>query len=316
MIELLRARLRQGHRTIAYPHGSAPELPELFRGRPRFEESRCAADCRACAEACPTSAIEIVDGPLPATDNARAGRKPASESANREAGAASENSEHAPGAAGEPEVPGSNRRGRIHLDLGRCLFCDDCRRACPEGAISHERNHRLAVRHRDDLRLGPEELRLADALEEKIRSVLGRALCLRVVSAGGCGACEADTNVLTTIGWDIGRFGIRYVASPRHADGLLITGPVTANMREALRKTYDAIPSPKIVIAVGACAISGGPFAGLSGSAPEGIATSTGGGLESGPARDPGAAGAEQSFPLTSTCRVVRHTLSRSSTVC
>jgi Ni,Fe-hydrogenase III small subunit len=85
-------------------------------------------------------------------------------------------------------------------------------------------------------------------------------LNLRVVSAGGCNGCEADTNVLTTIGWDIGRFGIRYVASPRHADGLLITGPVTENMRLALRKTYDAVPDPKIVIAVGACAIGGGPY--------------------------------------------------------
>ena len=82
------------------------------------------------------------------------------------------------------------------------------------------------------------------------------------MSAGGCAACEADTNVLGTIGWDLGRFGIQFVASPRHADGLLVTGPVTKNMEVALRKTYDAVPEPKIVIAVGACAIAGGPFAG------------------------------------------------------
>jgi Ni,Fe-hydrogenase III small subunit len=82
------------------------------------------------------------------------------------------------------------------------------------------------------------------------------------VSAGGCNACEADTNVLGTIGWDLGRFGIQFVASPRHADGLLITGPVSANMRLALEKTYAAVPAPKIVIAVGACAIAGGPFVG------------------------------------------------------
>jgi Ni,Fe-hydrogenase III small subunit len=86
-------------------------------------------------------------------------------------------------------------------------------------------------------------------------------LKLRQVSAGGCSACEADTNVLNTVGWDLGRFGIQFVASPRHADGLLITGPVTENMRAALVKTYDAVPSPKIVIAVGACAVSGGLFA-------------------------------------------------------
>jgi hypothetical protein len=85
-------------------------------------------------------------------------------------------------------------------------------------------------------------------------------LKLRVVSAGGCNACEADVNVLGTVVFDLGRFGIQYVASPRHADGLLITGPVTENMRSALRKTYDAVPPRKIVIAVGACAISGGPY--------------------------------------------------------
>jgi Ni,Fe-hydrogenase III small subunit len=148
----------------------------------------------------------------------------------------------------------------VRIDLGRCLFCDECRQACPEGALVHGSDYRLATRTREDLLLGAEGLRLAAALEDRARRLLGRSLKLRVVSAGGCNACEADTNVLTTIGWDIGRFGIQYVAAPRHADGLLITGPVTTNMRLALRKTYDAVPSPKIVIAVGACAISGGPY--------------------------------------------------------
>ena len=83
-----------------------------------------------------------------------------------------------------------------------------------------------------------------------------------VWQAGGCGACEADTNVLGTIVFDLGRFGIQFVASPRHADGLLITGPVTENMALALQKTYDALPEPRLVIAAGACAISGGPYAG------------------------------------------------------
>jgi Ni,Fe-hydrogenase III small subunit len=82
------------------------------------------------------------------------------------------------------------------------------------------------------------------------------------VSAGGCNACEADVNVLGTVGWDLGRFGIQMVASPRHADGLLITGALSKNMELAIKKTYDAVPAPKIVIAVGACAISGGPYAG------------------------------------------------------
>jgi Ni,Fe-hydrogenase III small subunit len=89
-----------------------------------------------------------------------------------------------------------------------------------------------------------------------------KALKLRQVSAGGCNACEADTNVLNTLAWDLGRFGIQFVASPRHADGLLITGPVTANMRLALEKTWRALPGPRVVIAVGACACAGGPYRG------------------------------------------------------
>jgi Ni,Fe-hydrogenase III small subunit/Pyruvate/2-oxoacid:ferredoxin oxidoreductase delta subunit len=153
----------------------------------------------------------------------------------------------------------------VALDLGRCIFCTECLAVCPSGAITPTGDHRMAVRRREDLVLGQpggEELRLAGALNEKLRKLFGRSLRLRQVSAGGCNACEADVNVLGTIGWDLGRFGIQMVASPRHADGLLITGPVSRNMELALRKTYDAVPDPKIVIAVGACAIAGGPFVG------------------------------------------------------
>jgi Ni,Fe-hydrogenase III small subunit/ferredoxin len=147
------------------------------------------------------------------------------------------------------------------IDLGRCLFCTDCADACPEGAVTYDRDHRLATRKREELVVGPaDELRLAQSLDGELRRLFGRSLRLRQVSAGGCNACEADVNVLSTIGWDLGRFGIQVVASPRHADGLLITGCVTENMRLALEKTWAAVPAPKIVIAVGACAISGGPF--------------------------------------------------------
>jgi Ni,Fe-hydrogenase III small subunit/ferredoxin len=154
----------------------------------------------------------------------------------------------------------------VALDLGRCVFCAECVKACPSGAVTQTGDYRMAVRNRDDLLLGGdgrEQVRLAEALNEKLRRLFGRSLKLRQVSAGGCNACEADTNVLGTIGWDLGRFGIQFVASPRHADGLLITGPVTKNMELALVKTYTAVAEPKIVIAVGACAISGGPFVGL-----------------------------------------------------
>jgi len=149
---------------------------------------------------------------------------------------------------------------RLQLDLGRCLFCGDCVEACPQGAIRFTRDHRLATRSRNDLVLRGQALQLAHALDEKARRLFGRSLKLRQVSAGGCNACEADVNVLSTVVFDLGRFGIQFVASPRHADGLLITGPVTENMRVALQKTYDAVPAPKLVIAVGACAISGGPY--------------------------------------------------------
>jgi Ni,Fe-hydrogenase III small subunit/NAD-dependent dihydropyrimidine dehydrogenase PreA subunit len=218
VLDTLLHRVRHGCRTMAYPHGPAPALPDRHGGALRVDAGKCEDSCSACVAACPTVAIT----------------KPSS--------------------------------GPLTLYLGRCVFCAECVEVCPTGAITQTGDHRMAVSRREDLVLGGpgrEELRLAEALDEKLRRMFGRSLRLRQVSAGGCNGCEADVNVLGTIGWDLSRFGIQLVASPRHADGLLITGAVSRSMELAVKKTYAAVPPPKIVLAVGACAIAGGPFVGL-----------------------------------------------------
>jgi Ni,Fe-hydrogenase III small subunit len=120
----------------------------------------------------------------------------------------------------------------------------------------------MAVSRREDLILKGNELKLASALNKKMKKLFGRSLKLREVCAGSCNGCDSEIQALGNVVFDLSRFGIQFVASPRHADGLMITGPVTKNMEAALMKTYEAMPEPKIVIAVGACAISGGPFIG------------------------------------------------------
>lgn len=164
--------------------------------------------------------------------------------------------EQGDGASGCPYGAFSTTGGGC-LDMGKCLFCAEC----PVGRIEFSTDHQLAVNERDQLLVLPgSEHRFARPLPPDLHRMFGRSLKFREVSAGGCNACEADTNVLSTIGWDLGRFGVQFVASPRHADGLWVTGPVTENMAQALLTTYAAIPAPKIVVASGACAISGGPY--------------------------------------------------------
>ncbi len=151
----------------------------------------------------------------------------------------------------------------LRLDLGRCLFCPACAEACPEGAVEVTRAYGLASASREGLILSGEHLRpKVEALQGEMKRLFGRSLKLRQVSAGGCSGCEADLNVLGTVGFDLGRFGIQFVASPRHADGIVVTGPVTRAMAGALRSTYEAVPAPKLVILSGACALSGGTFTG------------------------------------------------------
>lgn len=147
------------------------------------------------------------------------------------------------------------------LDLGRCVFCGACARSAPS-AVKFTKEYKLCAGSREDLVVGTGGFGRAEPVREDLRRILGRSFKLRQVSAGGCNACEAECNVLGTLAFDLGRFGVQFVASPRHADALLITGPVSKNMELALRKTYAAVPAPKLVIACGACAISGGPYAG------------------------------------------------------
>jgi Ni,Fe-hydrogenase III small subunit/formate hydrogenlyase subunit 6/NADH:ubiquinone oxidoreductase subunit I len=156
----------------------------------------------------------------------------------------------------------SRAAGTLRIDTGRCILCAACRNACPGGerAITFTRDHRLAATDPGGLIVDSAAPSEPHVDRRKLPGILRRSLKLRQVSAGGCNACEADVNVLATLAWDLGRFGIQFVASPRHADGLVVTGPVTRNMELALRKTYDAVPAPKIVIALGACAISGGIY--------------------------------------------------------
>ena len=105
-----------------------------------------------------------------------------------------------------------------------------------------------------------EELRVRAALEVRIREVLGRALCIRQVDAGSCNGCELEIHALNNAFYNLDGLGIRFVASPRHADLLLVTGPVAKNMEVALRRTYDATPDPKLVVAIGDCGCTGGIF--------------------------------------------------------
>ncbi len=147
------------------------------------------------------------------------------------------------------------------LDMGRCIFCGECAKAAP-GAVEFTKDYRLCARSPGGLIVRDKDFKRAEALKGELRRIFRRSFRLRVVSAGGCNGCESDCNVLQTVGFDLGRFGVQFTASPRHADGILITGPVARNMELALRKTYAAVSSPKVVIACGACAIAGGPYAG------------------------------------------------------
>ena len=238
MFKILRKTAQTGLVTIGYPAGPAL-LSEHFRGAPRFDFAGW-RDARFAAEVCPTEAISIQES-------------------------------------------GDTRQ--VTVDYGLCVYCGQCAEADPSGAVQITREFELAAFDRRDLVVTAEYAVNSDGaqvelkrlhqgdrpteettakIERKVQSrihqVLGRSLAIREVDAGSCNGCEVEITALNNPVYDLERLGIHFVASPRHADMLLVTGPVTRNMELALVKAYRATPDPKVVVAVGACGISGGIF--------------------------------------------------------
>lgn len=236
MFKIVKDSIRTGAVTSRFPDSSIPP-PEGFRGKPVIDFAKCTA-CDRCAESCPTGAIAIkADGPA----------------------------------------------RMLTLSYGDCIFCGECEAACPE-TVSLSKEFQLAVSDKSKLTIGARYTQGEDGgyifagmigtqptgtaefealgreVKEKIQALFGRSLQIREVDAGSCNGCEVEITALTNPVYDIERFGIHFVASPRHADMLLVTGPVTRNLQPALLKTYEATPNPKLVVAVGACAIGGGIF--------------------------------------------------------
>ncbi|MGJ5814833.1 NADH-quinone oxidoreductase subunit NuoB [Paludibaculum fermentans] len=238
MFKILNQTFRTGIVTTRYPDAPA-NVAEGFRGLPKIDYAAW-HDAAPAAADCPTGAIAVSDH-------------------------------------------GGLRD--VTVDYGLCVFCGLCAEATPEGAIQITREFELAVEARGELvvhaeyilnydgshreltslRAGtlpgePAAERAGRKLKEKISRLYGRSLAIRQVDAGSCNGCELEIHALNNPIYDIERFGIHFVASPRHADMLLVTGPVTRNMEVALKKTYLATPDPRLVVAVGTCGISGGIF--------------------------------------------------------
>ena len=243
MFNVLRQSLKTGVVTTSYPATPA-EVSAQARGRPEFDWAAL-KDARPAAAVCPTGAIAVEE------------------------------------AAGQR---------RVEFDLGRCVFCGLC--AEVDRAIRMTNTCECAAAGRADLvtgatyslnldgtqaqMVGPPTVAgkaagmgtgenasleaLGHALKARTEKLLGRSLHIREVDAGSCNGCEIEIVGLNSPVYDAERFGVHFVASPRHADMLLVTGPVTRNMELALKKTYDAMPGPRLVVAVGACGCSGGIF--------------------------------------------------------
>src|SRR6266567_6615345 len=238
MFKILQKTLSTGIATVNYPATPA-KISERFRGRPSFDFEKW-KDARPAAEVCPTGAISSAD-------------------------------------------QGDVRS--VTVDYGLCVFCGLCADASSDQAVRITREFELATPDRRKLVLKAEYALNADRSHRRLRNldpeprntesnteslgqrtretihkILGRSLAIRMVDAGSCNGCEQEIVALNNPVHDIERFGIHFVASPRHADMLLVTGPVTRNMELALLKTHSAMAEPKLVVAVGACGISGGIF--------------------------------------------------------
>jgi Ni,Fe-hydrogenase III small subunit/formate hydrogenlyase subunit 6/NADH:ubiquinone oxidoreductase subunit I len=222
-----------------------PLAPRPHLGFPVIDFPRCTA-CGACASACPTGAIQV-----------------------------------APADPASPD-PSPRTGPTLSLAYGPCISCRECLSACPEGVVTTGSAFDLVAYTREQLTRrasfnldpssgratfrreetvpGPSLAESAEKLAARIRGRFGRSLHVRQVDAGSCNGCELEIAATANPVFDLERFGIHFVASPRHADLLLVTGPVTRNMEKALLRTLEATPEPRVVVAVGACGCSGGLF--------------------------------------------------------